>query len=416
MSDDLRLLVVTHEFPYPPNHGGRADVWRRLRAMKSLGVRIALVCWFDDSHGNGPSPAELRAVQEVVDVLEAIPKQRGVKQDLLRLTRIARGIPSHAAARVVELNHQNRIMERLLTFKADAVFLDCAYGGVFARTACKTLKLPMFYRSHNIEHKYFEGQAAAAGNMRDRIAHRIACLHIAGFERQMMDASEICFDISADDSAFWRARGVRNSTCLPPLPEAALDRRDASRPVMNEERELAFLGNLNTPNNVRGVQWLVEEVMPIVWSQRPVTVLTVAGSRPNDEVRALISKYPKVHLVEDVADAPQFLEAARVLVNPALTGSGVNVKTLDMLMTNRPIVSTPQGVAGLEPAIKALCLVAGTSGQFASAILTALHAPDIDLNAREKGRVLFSTEAVATAVNAIQRAVRSSGKKPVSVA
>ncbi len=401
MIADLKLVVVAQEFPYPPSHGGRADVWRRLRAMKALGAKLALVCWFDDADGKRPSPAEQRAVEAVVEILEATPKQRGIKHDLLRLARIAAGVPSHAAARVMAKESLTRIIERLAAFAPDALLLESPYGGVFALSACQELNVPMFYRSHNIEHKYFQGQAAAAVSLRDRLAWRVACFHLAAFEQRMMDAAEISFDISADDSAFWTARGVRNSVWLPPLPEATSYAGIVAKSIVQQDRELAFLGNLNAPNNVRGVRWLIEEVMPIVRQRRPQTVLTIAGSRPSIEIRTLVDEHSYVQLMEDIPDAPQFLAASRVLVNPVLTGSGVNVKTLDMLMTDRPIISTPQGVAGLVPEIKALCIVADSPGEFSDAVLMALAAPAVDYQAREAGRALFSIDAVATALDAI---------------
>lgn len=408
MNADLRLVVVAQEFPYPPNHGGRADVWRRLRAMKSLGVKLALVCWFDDADRSRPSSAERQAVEEVVDVLLAMPIKRGIRQDFSRLTRIAAGVPSHAAARMFQHDTAIQLIDRLAVFKPAALLLDSPYGGVFARSVCHEFNIPMFYRSHNIEHKYFAGQSAAAVGLRDRLAWAIACLHLADFEKRMMNAAEICFDISADDAAFWRAHGVRNGKWLPPLPEAALDGSPSLMSVADEDRELVFLGNLNAPNNVRGVRWLVEQVMPIVWQRRPGTALTVAGSRPSNEVRTLIANYAQVQLIEHVPYAPHFLATARVLINPVQTGSGVNVKTLDMLMTDRPIVSTSQGVAGLVPSIKSLCAVADSAEQFASAILLSLEAPAIDGKLREAGRVLFSTAAVANAVDSICSVVRNS--------
>ena len=37
------ILVITADFVYPPNHGGRVDVWNKLLCLKSLGFDIDLV-------------------------------------------------------------------------------------------------------------------------------------------------------------------------------------------------------------------------------------------------------------------------------------------------------------------------------------------------------------------------------------
>jgi hypothetical protein len=395
MSTPLSIVVVAQEFPYPPNHGGRADVWRRLRAFKALGARIALVCWYDDGV-NAPAANEIAAVNAVVDALVAVPKRGGGRRALVRLGRIACGTPSHAAARVMDDSVFTAAISQIGTFGPNAVWLDSPYGGVFAARLCKQMKLPMFYRSHNIEHTYFLGQASAATSMRDKLAWYVACVNLKSFEKRMYEQAVISFDISADDLLFWKAEGLSNGAWLPPLPEVALEKPLLATRAL-EARELAFLGNLHTPNNVRGLVWFVKEVLPIICASRPQTIFTIAGSRPNDITRQLANN-PAIRLVENVNNVPEFLEGSRVLVNPVLTGSGVNVKTLDMLMTDRPIVSTPQGVTGLTGEIQALCAVATSPEEFAAKVLTALNEPKVDLAARAAGRMAFSLESVKTAL------------------
>src|SRR5882724_13726755 len=58
----LRVTVIHHEFPYPPIHGGKADVWSRLVGLRRLGVQIQLVCWHERSQ---PTTTDLGIVQEI---------------------------------------------------------------------------------------------------------------------------------------------------------------------------------------------------------------------------------------------------------------------------------------------------------------------------------------------------------------
>jgi hypothetical protein len=397
----LRLVVVAQEFPYPPNHGGRADVWRRLLALKALGVNLALVCWYEDGITT-PSESELEAVRAVVDTLVIVAKKGGGRSALIRLGRIAMGTPSHAAARVLDQVDFDQAVLKLVLFNANAVLLDSPYGGIFAGRLSKQLGLPMFYRSHNIEHIYFQSQAAAATSLRNKLAWGLACVNLYRFEKRMQLDSKISFDISADDLHFWKLKGLKNGVWLPPLPEAALALEQPTTMPIPQARELSFLGNLHAPNNVRGLVWFVQEVMSIVWKVRPKTVFTIAGACPGDAVRCLVDQHSGVELVENVADVPSFLTASRVLVNPVLTGSGVNVKTLDMLMTERPIVSTQQGVAGLPPEIQTLCLVAARPAELAHLVLQSIDDPSIDTDRRAEGRHHFSMSSVAIMVELMQ--------------
>ncbi|NRR31604.1 glycosyltransferase family 4 protein [Oxalobacteraceae bacterium] len=402
MSEPLRLVVVAQEFPFPPNHGGRADVWRRLRALHALGCQIYLVCWCEQ--GDQPTAEQLAAVHQIVAGLQLTVKRPGLLPNLTRLARMLGGLPSHAAARTLARADADAVIARLRAFGAQAVLLDSPYGGAFARAACAALRVPMFYRSHNIEHRYFAGQAAAATHWRKRLGLNLARWHLERFEQDMMRAAQVCFDISADDIVFWRARGIANNAWLPPLPEAAFDAPGQPAPAADGP-ELLFLGNLHAPNNVRGVRWLVEQVMPLVWRERPEVALTIAGSAPSDEVRALVAGDSRLRLLANVKDAPGLMASARVLLNPVLSGSGVNVKTLDMLMTERPIVSSRQGVAGLLPELQALCHVAEGPQAFAEGIAGLLGQPRIDQAARLRGRQLFSVQAIAEAMRVMQQGV-----------
>jgi polysaccharide biosynthesis protein PslH len=58
---------------------------------------------------------------------------------------------------------------------------------------------------------------------------------------------------------------------------------------------------------------------------------------------SLLAGATGVELCADVPDPTIYLFGAKVLVNPVMTGSGVQVKMLDMLMTDAPIVTASQG-------------------------------------------------------------------------
>lgn len=403
----MRVLVIAQEFPYPPNHGGRADVWRRLLAFKQLGCEVGLVCWTENSATAYPTDAELNMVIGIVDFLDVIPQKRGMLALFDRLRRVIAGIPSHAASRVVSGNELSALVELLKSFAPDAILLDCPYGGVLAMKAAKTLRVPFFYRSHNVEHLYFSGQASAATKFKNKLAWRFACLNLRSFEKRVIEQAELFFDISLDDLEFWNKQGMHHGLWLPPLPEEALRKEAEDLRNFVMQAEVGFLGNLNSPNNLKGLSWLVKEVMPLVWNLRPETILTIAGSRPNDEVVQLVALDERIRLLQNVISAPQFLATTGVLVNPVLSGSGVNVKTLDMLMTDRPIVSSPQGVAGLNQQIKQLCEVADTPERFAHSIVTQLERPLVDMAARVDARRFFSIQAIQTMLSEIRLVIQA---------
>ena len=100
----------------------------------------------------------------------------------------------------------------------------------------------------------------------------------------------------------------------------------------------------------------------------------------------------------DVAQPMAHTFGAAVLVNPVMTGGGMQVKMLDMLMTDRQIVTTTQGTRGLPAEVAALLQEADTAETFAAAVAGALDERAIDLLTRTRVRQQFSVDGLGAAL------------------
>ena len=277
LHDDAGVLVVSQEFPFPPDHGGVADVYRRLIAMKESGLRVGLVCWTDqDVHSSEFARRRLHLASRL-DYLTVVPKYRSIASDLRRAFLVLFGLPSHVAARTMRRRDFDELLRSVEKFRPGCIVLDSLYGGECAKGIAATLGLPLLYRAHNIEHRYFLTQAKAEISLMPKISLYLACLNLERYERHIHGRAASSWDISASDLAYWRSEGFVGGGWLPPLPSGE-GMHSVSAVDVADERELAFLGNLNAPNNVKGIEWLVKEVMPKVWQILPDVVLTVAVS------------------------------------------------------------------------------------------------------------------------------------------
>lgn len=369
----MKLAYFSTQMPYPPNHGGRVDDWRRLCALKAAGARIHLVTWCSDRPGERPEPEHLAALHEVAEVVHVWPIRRTLAERLTRLSRLPFW-PSHVASRIPSRQQWAELVSSLQTFGPDAVWQDGLYPYVAAQRAAQLLRLRRFYRSHNIEHLYMARQVAKATSLRDKWAWGLNLPNLKRVERLAIGGAAAFFDISTDDLAFWAGEGFQHGYWLPPLiaPEFAAR---LSAPVATPAAfDVGYLGNLNAPNNVEGVLWFVEQVVPRLVAERPGLKVLIAGSQPLDKVRQALARVPQVTLLENAPDAVAVLRDARVLVNPVFSGSGVNVKSVEMLFAPAQLVSAPQGVAGLPEHVQRCFAVAETADSFAHAVLAALTA------------------------------------------
>jgi glycosyltransferase involved in cell wall biosynthesis len=102
-----------------------------------------------------------------------------------------------------------------------------------------------------------------------------------------------------------------------------------------------FLASDN-PANTLSARTFVDRILPLILARVPDFKLVLAGSicRVVEDHHAVI----KLGRVERLLDA---FEAAPLLVNPMLVGTGINIKILDALAAGVPTVSTDTGARGL---------------------------------------------------------------------
>ena len=381
--------MFSPDIPFPPNRGGRADVWRRIKAFRQFGHEVFLINYQEQDGPSSPTTDALKSVDSVVNQRYSFFMKRGF---LIMAKRLALSwfVPWHAAARMPSFGEKLSLFSLLDQFKPDYLWLDGPWFSVLCNETSDRYAAPILYRSHNIEHVYLPGQAKVAVRLRDRVAWSLACVGLRRFEYDAIKRALAVFDISVDDMSYWKSRGMRHIHWLPPFPELAF--RD--RPNNTFSSDIVFIGNLGTPNNVRGVEWFVTEVLPRVRALFPRIVCRVVGSNPTPFILKLLEMEVDVELCANVPDTTPYLFGAKVLVNPVMSGSGVQVKMLDMLMTDAPIVTSSQGTRGLPAEFKSLFRIADDADAFARAVIEELNVPSVDLSVRGAARNIFSVAAI----------------------
>jgi glycosyltransferase involved in cell wall biosynthesis len=85
-----------------------------------------------------------------------------------------------------------------------------------------------------------------------------------------------------------------------------------------------------------------------------------------------VQKTTDAELHADVSDPKQYLRRASVAVNPAVSGSGVNIKLVEYLSVGVPVVSTSRGMAGIDLQVGKDLLAADAPSDFADQIVRLL--------------------------------------------
>jgi len=131
--------------------------------------------------------------------------------------------------------------------------------------------------------------------------------------------------------------------------------------------DVMFLGGFGHAPNVDAAAWLLAEVMPRVWAQRPELRLRVVGRDVPGWLRDAASE--RVAIVPDATDLAACWAEARLAVAPLRYGAGIKGKVVSALAHGVPCVCTPIAAEGLEDA--PLLLAAAEPSEYARAMVAA---------------------------------------------
>lgn len=403
MNDKIRsrVLVVAHDSLFPANHGYRIDVARRMQRLLDLGCEVGLICLSRQSETSMVPPADA----DRLSFCRCFGVESYTNPWLAQLQHIA--TPWPITARVLKTDVLESLLKQVAEFAPDKLLLEGLYSIELAQGIIASLPgdLPLIYRSHNIEYQYMRGQLKAASGLRSRVNLALSVKGLEEMERRTLAAAELVLDISWEDSRYWSKFYGDKVLCLPPLPRAAV-----ALPGRSTCWDVAYCGNLNAPNNVEAIAWFVNDVWPQIQLRHGCEMrLVLAGSNPTAEVESLVRAANGVEIVANPDSMDDIYAQVKVLINPALRGSGVNIKTIDMISVGKPMVLSSAAVAGLPPAITKELRVAKSKQEWIAAFdeeLFAAASVDTKILAAysslcdEAYKSIFSTGAGEPAVSA----------------
>jgi polysaccharide biosynthesis protein PslH len=151
---------------------------------------------------------------------------------------------------------------------------------------------------------------------------------------------------------------------------------------------IVLTGKMSYHANITAAVWLVNAVMPHVWSKRPDVKVQIVGSAPTEAVRALEKRYPdRVEVTGMVPDLRPYLQTATLAVAPIRYGVGIQNKVLEAMACGAPVVATAQAVSALRARLGEELLAADREEDFAVAVLQLLGDENLRDRLGQAGRI-----------------------------
>jgi glycosyltransferase involved in cell wall biosynthesis len=111
---------------------------------------------------------------------------------------------------------------------------------------------------------------------------------------------------------------------------------------------IVFTGSMDWLPNIDGIEWFVQEILPLIRKKIPNCELSIVGRNPDPKVLNLASRERNISVTGTVPDIRPYLWNSAISVVPLRIGGGTRLKIYESMAARTPVVSTTVGAEGLE--------------------------------------------------------------------
>lgn len=370
MTPSRSLLFLCHRIPFPPDKGEKIRAFRILEHLRQT-YRVTMGCFIDDVADKAHIGALEAYCHELrcVDLPRETAKLRALKGLLTGSPLTVASFANAAMGRWV-----SEVLERQ---KFDAVFV---YSSAMAQYVMdRDLGgAPVVMDFVDVDSdKWRQYATEAKGPMRWVYAREARKL--LAFDRQVAARADASIFVSDAEAALWRTlspetagrtHGVANGIdCRYFSP-----RHVWSNPLSGPGPHYIFTGTMDYLPNIDAVKWFAKKVFPKLRAARPDATFTIVGSKPTGEVTSLQSQ-AGIHVTGRVPDVRPYLAHGHVAVAPMRIARGIQNKILEAMAMAKPVVTTDQGLEGIDATPERNLILANSEDDFFHACLRAAE-PD----------------------------------------
>ena len=389
----MKILQISSKVPYPPTDGEAIATLNLSKSFRELGHEVTILAMNTQKNYFNPEdlPDEMKALFNWNMV--NIPATTSVSGALWNL--FSSKLPYNAEC-LISLNFRDKLIETLKKEKFDVVQLEGLYLCPYIADIRLHSKALISLRAHNIEHEIWKRKLTQASGL---WKHYVSILshRIKQFEHDYINQYDVLIPITARDGKVFNKMGNHR-----PIHVAQTGINTGSfHPDRSKEKypSLFFLGALDWPPNLEGLEWFFEHCWENILTQYPDIQLTVAGRNASSSVVKKL-KLPNIIYLGEVEDAYEFMNEHAVMIAPVFTGSGIRVKVVEGMAMGKSIVTTTTGTEGIPTTSGENIIIADSPEDFTTGVIQLITHQDIHLRIGENARKFieerFDNRVIAT--------------------
>lgn len=156
-------------------------------------------------------------------------------------------------------------------------------------------------------------------------------------------------------------------------------------PGFDERNHFITIGNFSHEPNRDSVQYLKNEIWPLVRHELPEAELHIYGAYPTQKVWELHNPEEYFYIKGRAEDAKSVVGKARVMLAPLRFGAGLKGKLIEAMQCGTPNVTTDIGAEGITGKLEWSGVIANTPSEIADAASALYSNRDMWIEAQNNG-------------------------------
>ncbi len=333
----MRVLWTLPYLPWPTTSGSKTRQFHLLRGMAQRGHRITLL-----TQSKVPlCEAARQALAPLVERLIVLPR-RAVHSPLNMVAAVSAGYPMRTCINGLA-PHLRHHFENLLQEQWDVIQIEHSYSFQPFERALQASGRPFIVSEHQVE--WSRGAAC-----QDRLPLWLRPFNsFDGWRyrrwetRVLKQASEVVAVSPCDAEEISQLTGRPTQVVVNGVDCDHYAHIDFAP----HSQRLLFVANFEYRANQEALAWALEEILPQVWQHNPAVRLAVVGHGLPEHWK-LHWNDPRVEWVGYLPDLRELQRLSALFLAPLRHGGGCKVKLLEAMAAGLPVVTTQQGVSGLQ--------------------------------------------------------------------
>lgn len=307
------IHVISFQNPTPPDYGGLIDVYYKLRAFHDAGWNISL-------HTYCYKGREMAA-----------PPFFTEKDNVFFYRRDIGWRPNISAVPYIVNSRRDESLLHNLLADSSPILFEGLHTTFFLDNPLLRNRIKIV-RTHNVEHDYYAGLAAAEKSILKKLYYHIESLRLGKYEK-ILNNADIIAAISFGDKNYFEEKFPQKRVMH--LPCFYDDSKPETLPGGGDY--VLYQGNLSVPENEQAALRICGEIAPKIGNIKFV----IAGIGPSVRLRSLVGSTDNVQLLENLPEAEfkKVLTDARVNLLITEQATGVKLKLLNALTRGAHVVA-----------------------------------------------------------------------------